>query len=337
MARFLSTYLPLTEPCRWLRGNHHGHSTRSDGVDEPQVIVRAYEAAGYAYFALSEHDFLQPPDELQPYTTLCILPAVEVTSCFDQTLLYLGAERVLPRHQLTPREIMEQVHAAGGLFIFDHPNWRIRPDYATDELLEGLPGLRGLEIYCGVIERLAGEAKATDRWDRLLSKGWRVFGHATDDQHEPGDYFVGWNQVQWPLDGAVNATGIVDALATGRFYASTGVTIHTIGVSEDGQTIQVAADADEIRWITHEGRICKKSRPPEATLMLAEFTKNKSGRPLAERMTYVRIECLGPDNATAWSQPFWIQPESDQRNPTPASNADLHRPYKSHKQVLYVD
>lgn len=308
MSQFLSTYLPLNAPCRWLRGNHHGHSTRSDGIDEPLAIVQAYEAAGYKYFALSEHDLLLLPAELQPHTTMCILPAVEVTSCFGQTLLYLGADRLLPPRQLTPIEILEQVQAAGGLFIFDHPNWRVRPDYATDELLNGLPGLRGIEIYCGVIERLAGEAKATDRWDRLLSKGERVFGHATDDQHEPGDYFIGWNQVQWPQETPITAAGIVEALATGRFYASTGVTMHSVGVSTDGQTIHVASDADEIRWITHEGRILKKSRQGEDTLEMAEFTRNKVARSLAGRATYVRIECLGHGNAAAWSQPFWLQP-----------------------------
>lgn len=307
MSHFLSTYLPLTTSYHWLRGNHHGHSTRSDGTDEPLAVMRAYEAAGYDYFALSEHDYLLPPTELQPHTTMCILPAVEVTSCFDQTLLYLGAERSLPPRQLTPRAMMDQVHAAGGLFIFDHPNWRVRPDYATDELLESLPGLRGIEIYCGVIERMAGEAKATDRWDRLLSKGWQLFGHATDDQHAPDDYFIGWNQVQWPLDTPVTAPGIVTALATGRFYASTGVTIHRLGVSADGQTIQVAADADEIRWLTYEGRIFKKSRQPEAQLTVAEFMQNKVVRPLTDHVPYVRIECLGRGNALAWSQPFWFQ------------------------------
>ena len=73
----------------------------------------------------------------------------------------------------------------------------------------------GMEIYTGVIERLPGEAKATDRWDRLLSKGWRVFGHGTDDQHRPEDQFLAWNCVPWPLDTPITATGIVAALAAG--------------------------------------------------------------------------------------------------------------------------
>jgi predicted metal-dependent phosphoesterase TrpH len=53
---FVSPYLPLDKPVSWLKGNHHGHSMLSDGADTPEENLRAYEAAGYAYFALSEHD-----------------------------------------------------------------------------------------------------------------------------------------------------------------------------------------------------------------------------------------------------------------------------------------
>ena len=35
MATFESTYLALDTPHRWLRGNHHGHSTVSDGDVAP--------------------------------------------------------------------------------------------------------------------------------------------------------------------------------------------------------------------------------------------------------------------------------------------------------------
>lgn len=169
LGTFASPYLDLDTPCGWLRGNHHGHSTVSDGQDEPLDIVRAYEAEGYQYLALSEHDRLLEASRLQPHTSMCIVQAVEVTSCYGQTLLYLGANQALPPKTLTPREIMGQVHAAGGLFVFDHPNWVPWPDYASDDVLDTLEGLRGIEVYTGVIERLPGEAKATDRWDRLLS------------------------------------------------------------------------------------------------------------------------------------------------------------------------
>jgi hypothetical protein len=44
---------------------------------------------------------------------------------------------------LTPKQIMDEVHAAGGLFIYDHPNWQPRPDYTTDALLDTMTGLCG--------------------------------------------------------------------------------------------------------------------------------------------------------------------------------------------------
>ena len=96
-ARFESPYFSAGTCCRWLRGNHHGHSTVSDGNAEPMEEVAAYETAGYDYLALSEHDTFLDPDQLQPLTAMCILPAVEVTSCYGQTLMFLGADRALQR------------------------------------------------------------------------------------------------------------------------------------------------------------------------------------------------------------------------------------------------
>jgi len=307
-ARFESPYFPSGTSCRWLRGNHHGHSTVSDGKAEPMEEVAAYETAGYDYFALSEHDTFLNPDQLQSRTAMCVLAAVEVTSCYGQTLMFLGADQALPRKELEPRQIMEQVHTAGGLFVFNHSNWKPIRDYATDGLLDTMIGLKGMEIYCGVIERLPGEAKATDRWDRLLSKGWRVFGHGTDDQHEAGDRFIAWNCVQWPQGEEVNADGIVEALASGRFYASTGVEIESVGVAGGGEQAIVESDADEIHWIGSHGVILKKERGGSGSIAALEVVGGLGGNAASESrpVAYVRAECLGRGSAVAWTQPFWV-------------------------------
>ena len=118
MAKFTSSYLSGDGQWRWLRGNHHGHSTVSDGKDEPAALVQVYERADYDYLALSEHDVLFDPTELQAQTSMCLVPAVEVTSSYGQTLLHLGAERALPARQWHARQIMEAAHEAGGLFVF---------------------------------------------------------------------------------------------------------------------------------------------------------------------------------------------------------------------------
>ena len=58
MPRFVTSYCDPDTPYRWLRGNHHGHSTVSDGHLSPEENVRLYEEAGYDYLAFSEHDTL---------------------------------------------------------------------------------------------------------------------------------------------------------------------------------------------------------------------------------------------------------------------------------------
>jgi hypothetical protein len=307
---FKSTYYKEGTAARWLRGNHHGHSNQSDGEDEPLTILHSYEEAGYDYLALSEHDCLLSRSYLQSHTSMCILPAVEVTSRFWQSLHFLGADGSLPKNMLTPREIMDRAHAAGGLFIFNHPNWLPFEDYATDELLESLEGLRGMEIYTGVIKRLEGSPLATDRWDHLLTKGWRVFGHGTDDQHCVGDQFIAWNCVQWPSDSKPDSKGIIDALSEGRFYASTGVEISNITTADGGKKVIVSSDGEEVKWITSGGTVFKTtstgdgSCSAEECLAAAnEISHDNENDPCV----YLRIECHGKDGATAWSQPFWIE------------------------------
>jgi hypothetical protein len=308
MPGFVSTYLPVISSYRWLKGNHHGHSTVSDGQLSPEENIRLYEEAGYDYLALSEHDTLLDVSVFQPHTSMCLVPAIEVTSSSNQTLLYLGADREMPARSWTPKQIMDAAHDAGGLFIYDHPNWRPRPDYTTDELLDTMHGLRGMEIYTGVIERLPGEAKATDCWDRFLSKGWRVFGHGTDDQHDLVDFFIAWNCVQWPQDEPVTSQGIVAACNTGRFYASSGVTITSVGVSEDGQQILIESDADEIRWIIRDGIIAHKVEGGRSVVTMDDLLQWPA-IPDADpaQALYLRAECLGHGNKAAWTQPFWVE------------------------------
>jgi hypothetical protein len=221
----------------------------------------------------------------------------------------LEADIEPPPGELAPREIMERVEAAGGLFVFSHPNGPWPAVYADDALLETMQGMRGIEIYSGALERLPGEAKATDRWDRLLTRGWRLFGHATDNTHKADeDSFIAWNQVQWPREEMPTAPGLIRALAEGRFYASTGVTISRLGVEDDGSRVFVESDADEVRWVAHRGVIAKKVRNGSANLTIDEVPQLAAVKHFfggATGAEFVRAECLGRGGDAAWTQPFW--------------------------------
>lgn len=316
--RFASPYLPLTVESQWLRGNHHGHSTRSDGESNPFDDIEIYERAGYQYFALSEHDLFVPPHTYAGSTKMILLPAVEVTSAAGQTLMYLGAGPDIPgQRQASMAQIAEFVHRRGGLFIVDHPNWLYRPStiHADRREIAALTHPYAVEIYTGVIERMAGSPFALDVWDALLSSGRRVFGHAVDDQHAAVDRFLGWNSVQWPVEGIpASATTIIETLRHGRFYASTGVTFSTLGVSPDGLTIKVESDAKKLRWIVRDGILGEVTSSGKGELDVRDLAAfDRIARLRRERsalsdLIYVRVEAIGDEGVMAWSQPFFIEP-----------------------------
>jgi hypothetical protein len=126
----------------------------------------------------------------------------------------------------------------------------------------------------------------------LLRTGRHVWGYANDDSHaETGDVELGWNMVDAP-DRSPKA--IIDSLATGRFYASTGVTI--TGIHVDGMRITIeTADAERIvalrdtarRHAVADARSITGEVPPDAT--------------------YMRFECWGRGERFAWTQPFMVK------------------------------
>ena len=263
--------------------------------------------------ALSEHDLFFDPALDHPVNGPVLLPAVEVTSRTDQTLMFLGAGSDLPeKGRFTLADLARLASGTDGLFIVDHPNWIYKPGrrHATVDEIMAAPAAGHIEIYTGVIERLDGSPYALDVWDELLSRGKRVFGHAVDDQHRPSDRYKGWNIVQMPDSASiVTATSIIDALKVGRFVASTGVCVSAIGIGDDGNSITVASDAASVRWITNGGRCVRRREGGEDNLTFdAILAAIDSGAgQMAGVDLYVRVELKGSNGTFAWSQPFFFE------------------------------
>jgi len=276
----------------WLRGNLHTHSTNSDGSRTPSEIVAAYAALGYNFLMFSDHDFFTDPLTVDA-REMVLLPGVEV-SAWGPHIVHVGATRAVEPAK-DRQAVLSAIQADRGFAIVAHPNWEAHFNHCPQALLEIWEGYTGIEVYNGVIRRLNGSPRATDRWDRLLGLGRRVWGFAHDDSHTVGDDGLAWNMV-CVAERSPNA--IIDALSRGACYASTGVIIREIAVT--GDTIRVETENAQ-RIVIHSDFGHRECATDGA---VAAYCLPETNPP-----RYVRFECWGQGDDMAWTQPFFIEAE----------------------------
>ncbi|MBI2434892.1 MAG: PHP domain-containing protein [Candidatus Hydrogenedentes bacterium] len=286
--KILNPYLQDRVP--WLKGNLHCHTTNSDGERPPQGVVDAYAQRGYDFLMLSDHDTLTEPASVDA-RGMALLAGNEVT-LNGPHILHVGAREVvdpLPDRQ----RVLDRIAASTGFAIINHPNWERFYDHCPQDRLNAWRGYTGLEIYNGVVRRQRGTPLATDRWDRLLGDGRRVWGFANDDSHRPIDDGVAWNVVQC---ASREPGAILEALQRGRFYASTGVTIREIDVEQNRIHVRTE-NAQRIIVFSAYGH---REAAVDGGEIHFEVTPTVEGG-------YGRFECWGAGEAMAWTQPFFLE------------------------------
>lgn len=275
---------------RWLRGNLHAHTTASDGSRPIQSVVNDYARRGYDFLMISDHDLVTAePDYARIKSKgMVLIPGNEV-SARGPHLLHVNADRHVP--PLADRQkVLDAINRGRGFAVFNHPNWQQDFNHCAFGKLAAWQGYLGLEIYNGTIGRLHGSPYATDKWDRLLASGRRVWGFAHDDSHLPkDDVGLGWLMV---AARERSGDGIMEALRRGAFYASTGVNIREIRVRGGRITVH-APDAGRIVALREVGR------------RIAQVDGTKLTVTMPADATYLRFECYGRGEARAWTQPFF--------------------------------
>jgi hypothetical protein len=277
---------------RWLRGNLHAHTNRTDGARAPQAVLDDYAKRGYDFLMLSDHDVFTSARDYAHLNArgMALIPGNEITANGPHLLHVNAGRRVEP---LADRQlVLNEITRTRGFAILNHPNWQERFDHCSITTLTLLQGYAGIEIYNGVIGRLHGSSYALDKWDMLLTQGRRVWGFANDDSHrETGDVELGWNVV---YSRQRTAAGIAAALRQGRFYASTGVVISKIQVA--GRRIRLeTTNADRIVAIQQVGK------------RFAQANARRIEVEVPDNATYVRFECWGRGEQFAWTQPFFLR------------------------------
>ena len=274
---------------RWLRGNLHAHTTHSDGKFALTELVRNYEALGYDFLVITDHNTLTPVDAVP--TNMVLFAGAEISAA-EGHIVAIALREPIPAG-LPAQAVIDAVRAQGGMPLLAHPNWGENFCHWHQETLMALQGYHGIEVFNGNILRDVGSPLASDRWDMLLSRGVSCWGYGVDDTHNEWDLANGWTMV---LAEDKTPDAILAALKDGRCYASSGVFFDTIEAS--GPDIHIVArNADRIAFVGRHGRWLKWVNDRIAHYRV----RGDEG--------YVRVEAFGPHGSMAWTQPFFVSGE----------------------------
>ena len=318
-ARTASAQGPRFEVPAWsgtfLRGNTHTHTTNSDGDSPPEVVARWYKAHGYRFLVLSDHNVFTDPRTLAELvdSTFLLISGEELTTSFQAKPVHVNGLDIpgviAPRQDSTLAGTVQAnvtaVREVNGVPHINHPNfgWAL-----TADIIAQVHGERLLEIFNGHPEVHnvggGGSPGLEEIWDNLLTRGMRIYGIAVDDAHHfTGEFSPlranpgrGWVAVRAPH---LEARAIMEALENGWFYASTGVELRDIVVTDRRIEIQVAPRGNfryTTTFIGDGGRVLATSITNPARFDLPDTLD----------VHYVRARVVDSGGAVAWVQPLFV-------------------------------
>lgn len=287
----------------WLRGNLHSHTTVSDGSITPADIAQRYAARGYDFLSMTDHNVFVPHGEL-PGEQMLLLTGVEhdLEYSSDKCIHVVGTGAAGKEQtdyrckrysatELTDQQLIDVMREDGQFVTLAHPVWsRMEPE----EIL-ALRGFHAMEVYNNGTEQLCHGGNAEIYWDMLLRHGRRVFATASDDVHGPRDLFGGWI---WVKAARRSPEAVLEALFHGRFYASSGPTIHDFAV-EGNEAVLSCSPCREIHFVTYPPRGQSFFAADGAPLTAATHS-------LTKREAYIRAVCVDQEGHSAWTNPIFF-------------------------------
>ena len=314
---------PFSLPGRFYRGNLHTHSTLSDGGLAPEAVSRAYNQAGYDFYALTDHFLARyrwPVADTRDHRTnaFTTLIGAEVhsgaTGAGDPWHI-LAVGLPLDFAPAGPDEsgpaLAARAKSAGAFVAIAHPAWS---QLTIEDGRALAASADAVEIYNH------GSAVENDRGDglylldQLLSEGHRLTAIATDDAHfrtGDSDAFGGFVMVkaQSPTPEALLA-----ALKAGDFYASQGPRIDDVHIADGELRIRCSP----VDAITVLGGACRTATQLGRAIVEAAFPVERV-REVAGARGWSRIAVIAADGRRAWTNPFWLEGRALSSAPPDAS------------------
>ena len=333
----------LPQSGAYYKAGMHLHTTVSDGCLPPEETKKAYMEKGYSILAFTDHDVFVPHNDLTDESFVAInsfevgvsethngpsnsrkcyhlnLYAMDQnqTTCAVFSPRYAGSERQQQyvteearqydyvRHYSVGKinELIEKANADGFLVCYNHPLWSVQDyeDYA------GLKNLWGVEVYNHSCT-LCGYYETPQAYYDLLHKNQTIFPVASDDAHRTFEYGGGWLMVH---ADKLDYRTVMDALARGDFYASSGPEIKEFSI--DGTSVHVScSEAVSIAICTERRTVLHKRGSADAPITEADFDLSKYVSDTKAVSYYpwrplIRLEIVDKYGKVAYSRPYYLE------------------------------
>lgn len=309
-----------SQPLYWYRGNTHTHTNNSfDGDSSPTAVATRYKQLGYNFVLVTDHNRHTTIDSVNEEVGVpgqfLVMQGEEVTDSFNGVPVHVAAlsntSPINPPHGTDVRNTLQNditaVRQAGGLPIIAHPNYRFA--LSADDL-KNVEGAFLFEVFnahpvvnnFGDSEHPSVEAN----WDDVLSSGKVLYGLASDDEHTLTNASGALPGRAWIMVRAasLDSGSITSAIASGDFYASTGIALQDYQVNSTSVTITLDGNSSgaTIDFIGRNGQLLQRNNTSPAVY---SFTHHEQ---------YVRAKIYDDLGRMAWTQPIFTQ----QLNPVDA-------------------
>lgn len=320
---------------KYLKGQIHLHTNKSDGTVAPQEVADIYKKMGYDFIVITDHRVNYDPYEFikRDKDFLCI-PGTEsdtgaygnqtgALSCLHFNGLCFQNEYVAPKNDMNNISgsinlFIESLYNAGALPQLNHPNWNWPNPYSVDykELLDvKYPFLFEVKNCCAKNSSEGNVAwESTEfTWDTLLTAGKNVLATFSDDAHHygvevrnmPESFHIPGNSAIF-VKGELESESIRNGIKYGNFYCSTGLEFEKYEVSDTGIYVKLKdtgrektdLDADMKYTIIFKGRMGR----PLAWVYGLEGEYKFTGVADEE---YVRVKAITSNFDCAMTQPVF--------------------------------
>jgi hypothetical protein len=216
----------------WYPGDLHAHTEHSDAKGAIADLVKAAQARGLQFVAVTDHNTVSHHAHLATHNTpdFLLIPGQEITTYYGHANAWgAGWQEFRLRTADEMRRVREAVRAAGGLFSINHPK--------KNEWQYEMFDADCLEVW--QMPWFLGNHESLALWERLLRQGQRIVAVGGSDRHQPpfagelGMYDVG-APTTWVYAQELSERGVLEGLRAGRVFISEGIQGPRIYLEADG-------------------------------------------------------------------------------------------------------